>query len=677
MRQPPEFNSADFGFSPDDTNTAEHSSHAKTANLLISLYQDKEANAGEREQALYYLKTCAQCRQTLESYRRISTELQAYFETVPSPPPLPRLAQMTNHRVSRNGNLPYAQGSRATQNRNRLAPFALQLGMVAVTLLLIIGILALVVNSSREPQIGATAVGVVTPVNSPAPTTQIISTPTPTVTALPTATTAPTVAPTETAFGYTIIPSATPTPTPSEQTSVAIPTTGQTPGSAPTTAPVVSNTPIPSTATATVAPVPTNTAVPPTPTPVVNTPTAQPPTPTPVATVDAISPVAPLTTTATATVAVAASVTPTTPPTVAPTNTAVPTVTPTIAPTNPPTITPFPPTATATVVPPTVAPTNTPTTAVATVAAGQIAYISKENGEIYLIKSDGTGKTPLTAVGNAMRWQSLVWSNNGRTLAAVGVDAKTNVSGIFLIEPGKPTEFVTEGFAPVWSPNDRFLAYLAQPRANSSGKPTIVEVSTNAIKGLSEDYSNLAPQWFDDNFRVLVGQSKIYDTSGKLISQFDVFENSCAAASLSPGGNLLAVLEANGDTFTPLIYDLDTPVVRNKPTQSLDKITIRGNVGQGNRCGSYRIRWLSNSQSFYFYHREAGRFETCLVGIKDSTLRCLANLYEPSFNSANTALVDIDPATGNMFAIPFGNRPANYTNIAVARDLPQWQPPVR
>jgi Tol biopolymer transport system component len=311
------------------------------------------------------------------------------------------------------------------------------------------------------------------------------------------------------------------------------------------------------------------------------------------------------------------------------------------------------------------------------VADGQIAYISKANGEVYLIKSDGTANMPLTASADRIRWQSLVWSNNGRNLAAVGLDNQTKTSNIYLLEAGKLPELVAEGFAPVWSPNDKLLAYLSSMRANGSGKPTVVTLSTNTVKVLVDDYSNLAPQWFDDGFRLLIGQDKIVDTSGKLVSEFDVFENSCAAASLSPNGNLLAVLEADGNTFRPLIYDLDLPVVRAKPLKRFDKITVRGSVGQGNRCGAYRVRWSQDSSFFFFYHREGGSFDTCLVGVKDSSYRCLANLYEPSFNSANTALVDLDPATGNVYAIPFGNRPSKFTIITQARDLPQWQPAIR
>jgi hypothetical protein len=672
MTQSPEFDPQDFGFTPDDTNTANHAAHAKEAGLLISLYQDSEASAAEQTKALHYLQTCTKCRQTLAGYQQIKADLQGYFEAVPAPPPLPSFSPADLNGKVRH-DLPLAQITRSNRRpRTAFAPFALQLGMVAVTLLLVVGLIAVVANSTKESNPIATSVGITTPY---VPTTIVVSPPTQTSTPLATATAVPATEPAVIETAATNLPSpvasATPTPTL---------------GAEPTQPTVASAAPVPATPTLRVPTIPipnppTNTPVPPTvtPTPLSVPPsaTAVPPTASAAIVASSVSPsvsapsVAPATPTNTPEGGTAL-------PPVGNTVTATPTITATVAPTAPPTAIPtVSPTSifvSPTPVPPTVPPTPTPVTAV---ADGYIAYISKNDGEIYLIKSDGTANTPLTGVAARIRWQSLTWSNNGRTLAVVGLDNQSKTTNIYLLELGKLPELVAEGIAPVWSPNDKALLYLSAPRADGSGKPTVVTLSTNTIKVLSDEYTKLAPQWFDDGFRVLINQNKIVDTSGKLISNFDVFENSCAAAGLSLEGNLLAVLEAKDGNFVPLIYDLDAPVVRNNPTQRFDKISISGAVGQGGRCGAYRIRWTENSRYFFFYHRTGNNFEVCLVGVRDSSYRCLANLYEPSFNSQNSSLTDIDAASGNVFAIPFGNRPSRVSPIAQARDLPQWQPAIR
>ena len=52
---------------------------------LISAYLDGDLDTAERDDLLAHLASCADCRQTLESYRRIGGQIRALPRAVPPP----------------------------------------------------------------------------------------------------------------------------------------------------------------------------------------------------------------------------------------------------------------------------------------------------------------------------------------------------------------------------------------------------------------------------------------------------------------------------------------------------------------------------------------------------------------------------------------------------------------
>jgi len=238
-------------------------------------------------------------------------------------------------------------------------------------------------------------------------------------------------------------------------------------------------------------------------------------------------------------------------------------------------------------------------------------------------------------------------------------------------------EFIAEGMSPVWSPNDLSIAYLAGPLKTKdglkSGKPSLINLKKRngqAPTILSEEYQTLAPQWFEESNRLLIGQNTIVAPDGTPLNTFDLpFDNNCAAASLSPFGNKLAVLEPKGLT----IYDLSRGSLdKNKP---LTRLVVNPPGKIGTRCGAYRLNWTPSGRSIYFYVNGGNADLTCVVSASGAGSDCLNGVYAPSFTTDGSYLVDYNPnARGQVYAIAYGSKSANSKVLAFSRVAPVWQP---
>ncbi|MEI7553668.1 zf-HC2 domain-containing protein [Candidatus Chlorohelix sp.] len=323
-----------------------------------------------------------------------------------------------------------------------------------------------------------------------------------------------------------------------------------------------------------------------------------------------------------------------------------------------------------------------------TFAAGWIAYIGKEDGEIYLTRSDGSIKVQLSqkSAESKVQWLQLVWSNNSKGLAAVGYQIDNRKYGIYRfrvdnppVAQAAPDNFVGEGIAPVWSPSDSKITFLAGPIRDSGngilkGQPALLDMKNSAALILNQEYTTLTPQWFDDEKRVLLGQNRVVKLDGSAIGSFDIFDNLCVAASLSPKGNKLVVLEYTGSGFRPVLYDLNQGITGVlKPTFTF-KTIFTGSLGRGTDCGSNRIAWTSDSSGFYFYMTEGGLPQTCWANPASGQFQCLRNVINPGFSFDASAYADFNPQTGQIYTALFGDRPSNPRIIAESKVPPVWQP---
>jgi len=134
------------------------------------------------------------------------------------------------------------------------------------------------------------------------------------------------------------------------------------------------------------------------------------------------------------------------------------------------------PRATATAAAPTVSATPVPT---AVSGAGEIAYISQEEGDIWLIDADGSGARRLTE-GQCKQSGGPFWSRRGDKIACVsGGTAEAPETRIFVFDLAGRTLAQAEhkawlaGFA--WSPDDRHFAYgISEGETWETARPSLV-----------------------------------------------------------------------------------------------------------------------------------------------------------------------------------------------------------
>ncbi len=616
------FNQYGSGNQFNDTRGAEHPIHRRELEQLISLYQDGEASPAEQLKVVQYLESCAGCRQIFDSYLQLEGQLRDYIESIPQP-----LWLQTTGRFKEK--LRQEEAALLPENIHhtprRAGGFAARPGRlaglagVAMALVVMFGIVALVLINIP---------------NNPAPTVSVSGT----------------IA--ETPETTTVVPS--PTPTTLITTIVPVTTT-----QAPLPTVEITNGVVTAQVTA-----------------AQETPTAK--LPTTVVSTRAATTVA-TTTSAAALNPATTSVAITTTPAATTVFTPVPTtVATTAAPTSVPTTV-----AVATATPSPTAPTATPLTVL---TSGWISFIGKEDGEIYLVRSDGTNRTRLTrqTSENKMQWRQLVWSNDAKWIAGVAYHSDIRKFKIYIFnvegtpKPATTLNFVAEGASPVWSPTSFWMSYLAGPvRDNEgalSGQPAVIELKKRRTVILSKEASGLTPQWFDDEVRLLVDQNKIMDVDGNEISTLNIFDNTCAAASLSPKNNKLVVLETDGGGFRPVLYDLNNNNMSGRIKPSLrSKNIFYGVLGRGYDCGAYRINWNRDGSGYYFFMNEGSAPGTCWVGLSDYA-QCLKNVYEPGFTDDASYYVDFNPNTGYVYSAIFGNRP-NVPRIIGETKFPvAWQP---
>ena len=301
------------------------------------------------------------------------------------------------------------------------------------------------------------------------------------------------------------------------------------------------------------------------------------------------------------------------------------------------------------------------------------------------MRADGTDDQ---VVGDAttyqnVAWEGLVWSNDARWLAAVGVQPGKSERSIFMLDTENlhHLEYLIDGLSPVWSPDSRALAYLAPPTSRQngvqSGLPALFNLKKRAITILSKTPENFSPQWFDDSSRLLLGQNRIYDLSSGLTTTFKVFENEWIGDSLSPVGNRLAVLEFSADgRFETVIYDLNRPQIEGVklPIAARAVAPVQGKIGLVR--GATRLQWTPDSRNVYYYTTAPdGSFSTCLVSTASGS-RCLTSVYQPSFSIDSANFTDFSPASGLIYVgiTVNGSRPAQPHPLGEAVFAPVWQP---
>ncbi len=651
--------------------TAEHPLHQRMLEPLISLYQDGEASEEETATVEQYLAACAECRAINASFQSLSGNLSAYLETIPAPrfnrqnyafldePPAisaARPALVPGHALPDDRHLPVRQPRRARFAYNLAGGMAaaLLVGLVAVFLLLVMQ----QVNQNRgnEPATAQAAVADQTQEAVRSQTAQVESSPTATANT-PQPTDAP-ATPTPQLTSQSALTSTTDTPdTSAALTGPSLPT--QTAGVPQKTPPGVTLKPEP---TATPIPVPTNTPVANRATGPAAQPTA-PPTPEP--------------TTAPATTAVSStSAAPTAPvtATTAPAETAAPTAEVTTAPAGtekPPVSTPASPT-----------PGETSAS-----APGWIAYVDQSDGQIHLVKADGKDDQVISdpTVSRNFVYEELSWSNDGKLLVAVGQNTNNGSRSIYLLDIANPlrVEELAEGFAPRFSPDNLSISFLADPVTvkNSAlyGKPAIYSLKKRTVTAINTAADSFAPQWFADSSRLLIGQDRVYDTGSATISAFKLpFTNTCLAVSLSPAGDKLANLEQQADgSYQTVIYDLSKG--QPGPKKPLAKVSANFQGKIGINCGSQRLNWTPDSRNVYYYVNNGTTGATCLVPTNGGAARCLTNVYDPSFNSDGSALVDVSLTSsgdGQVYTSDsnISARPPRPRLIAESMVSPVWQP---
>lgn len=647
--------------------TSEHPRHQRMLEPLISLYQDGEANEVESATVEQYLSACAECRAIDDSFKRLSGHLRNYLAAVPAPhfdrraysfldesPTETQAGTVKAPRLFNPGGLP---DDRLTPFQPRRARFAYSLagGLAAVLLIGLVGAFLLLVsqqvpfnkdnNKDNSPVSNQAAVSSLTQDALAFQTPQTEGSPTTTTSA---ETTEPALPPSPTTANPAVTPLpdtrppgqtvGAPTAVVAQKTQVIVP---QKPLPTPTPIPVPTNTPVQSSRT---------TAA-----------TAQQPTATPTqsAAVDTTAPVETATPTRQITVDTPASLT----------------------------VTPEPYTAVETTTVPPQPPATTTNSSTGAVAPGWIAYVDQSDGQIHLVKADGRDDEVISdpTVSRNFVYEQLVWSNDGKLLAAVGQNTNNGMRNVYLLDIANPlrVEALAEGFAPAWSPDNLSIAFLASPITVKDGvrygRPAIFSLKKRTVSFINTLTDSLAPQWFDDGSRLLIGQDRIYDLNTGLTGTFKLpFNNTCLAAALSPSGDKLANLElqANGD-YQTVIYDLSKGQLEAKKPLARATAPIQGKIGIN--CGSQRVRWTPDSRYIYYYVNNGGAPATCLVQADGGSSRCLTNVYDPSFNSDSTALVDISLTAGGdgqVYAAPSNitARPTRPRLIAESILSPVWQP---
>ncbi len=678
----------------------EHLRHRRMVEPLISLYQDGEASEAEGRIVQQYLATCPECRVIYASYQQVVSGLRSYLDNLPEPrfrpeayPFLPTQNQTArpgpiNSTPTRQKPSQISQNNQPRPERRRLHGlqplFSLAGVMAALLLIVVVGLFYLASSRPPEPTSGMQPVQVGALSQTAALSTE---------SATSTTTTQPTNDPNT--------PETSPNPRPTLATTISATQPNVPPQvTYRTITPAVSN-PGPPTVTA----LPTQRTSRPSVAPV-NT-TAPVPTNAPVAATNPpVASAVPAATTANSVAAsTAASQTAIPETTVVPT-TAISTATPEAAPTTvaPPVVTTEPITTApaTTVAAPTPSPEpSTPAQAILTPpppnkttnapvgsnAPGWITYVDRSDTQIHLVHSDGSDDQLIgdPQVFKEVAWEQLVWSNDGRWIAVVGIAANRWERGIYLIDlqNSHKIEFLAEGFAPVWSPDNRYLTYLASPlslKGNAKqGRPALFDLKKRSSLVISTQGETFAPQWFDDSARILIGQDRLYDIAGGQTQAFKLaFTNECVGDSLSPSGNKLAVLEQGASgKFETVIYDLSKGRLDPKAPLLRVAAPVQGAIGQV--CGSQRLRWTPDSKFVYYYTSNNPSYSTCLVQASNGTARCLSNVYDPSFTSDGSSLVDYSPSSGvgglvySMLTAQ-GGRPPNPRLIAETRIPPVWQP---
>jgi hypothetical protein len=676
-----------------NSNTPDHPRHRRMLEPLISVYHDNEASTAERLTVERYLATCGECRQLLTGYSQVETRLRNFMQAIPEPRPLrpfgengfarrqledpeelPRLTEP----------LPYRRTTRVgpRSSRSSFNPAMVgRLSGIAAALLVVVTLVGMVLlyrggQSQDNPTVvaGAQLSATLEPTTPPpSPTFEPSATPTtaaPTVeatTAAPVEPTAEIVKPTQAAAPNnppvaTNPTKAAATPTP---TSTPRPAPTVTPTTRSAVAPAANTTPPVATATPTVAPAVAATS------PVLAA--ADTPNPSAGTTATNIVSTSPTATATETTTATATSV---------PSN-----ATPTPSLETPLPITTTPPTPVTTVAP--AVPNDTPKPSSPTPAVinipGWIAYVSTQDGEIHLVSSDGSNDVALSkdSVANGERWEELVWSHDGNWVAATGQNSKTGEYAIYVYNISNRNDprlnFVAQGIEPVWSPNDLSMAFLAGPLKTGNGlklgKPSVINLKkreTQPPTTLDDEYQALPPQWFEEGTRLLIGQNNVVAPDGTPLQTFNLpYENGCAASSLSPFGNKLAILDNNSNSL--VIYDLNKGTLdKNKPLARYN-VTIPGKVGY--KCGSYRLRWTPSGRSVYFYVNTGNADNTIVVSATGAGQTTLSGVYEPSFTVDGGHLVDFNPnQRGQVYAMPRDARPTLLNIIAHSKVPPVWQP---
>ena len=122
-------------------------------------------------------------------------------------------------------------------------------------------------------------------------------------------------------------------------------------------------------------------------------------------------------------------------------------------------------------------------------APGLLAYVSSKDGDIHLVASDGGNDHLLTKGTSQIMWQQLVWSPDARWLAAVG--RAGGINSIYLLDTTSTSPDlnpVIEGVQPVWSPNSRMLAYLANVSVEAGvrmGKSRVIDLKHRTVTHLN------------------------------------------------------------------------------------------------------------------------------------------------------------------------------------------------
>jgi anti-sigma factor RsiW len=648
--------------------TAEHLNHQRLLEPLISLYQDGEANEEEAATVEQYLLACAECRAINIGFQALDGTLADYFETIPAPrfdrrnyafldegPALPATRRSAGISAVPGGALPDDRGKPGTSRRSGFA-YNLAGGMAAALLIGLVAVLLLVVSqqvnqNKNDGTVTAQAmVAGQTQDANQTQTPQADTSPTPEVTTPPATQGQPTTTPATTGQPQTQAAG-----TPGNGTPATGPDTVVQATAAPPRTPVgPTQKPLP---TATPVPVPTNT-------PNVGKTTAASVQPT--ATPTVMPTALPTTGVSTPPAATATPATPdeTVAPTLEPTATAPATEAP-------PTLTPVPPT-----------PGDT-----SAAAPGWIAYVDQSDGQIHLVKADGSSDQVISdpTVNRNLVYEELVWSNDGKLLVAVGRNNNTGSRSIFLLDIANPlrVEELAEGFAPNWSPDNLSIAFLAGPATVKngalSGKPAIFSLRKRTVTNINTLADTFAPQWFADSTRLFIGQDRIYDSDSGTINTFKLpFINTCLAASLSPAGDKLANLELQADgSYQTVIYDLSKGQLDPKRPLAKASADFQGKIGLN--CGSQRLNWTPDSRNIYYYVNNGANGATCLVQANGGGSRCLTNVYDPSFNSDGSALVDISPTSGGdgqvyTASADVSARPPRPRLIAESVVAPVWQP---